>query len=65
MAKGTRHSEKISIVKESKTPGKKKGVGRATVLGRSEQSWRWVTVPSMARAISEALAQLPSKGNGV
>ena len=34
------------------------------MLGRSEQSWRWVTVPSVARAISEALAQLLSKGDG-
>lgn len=48
-------------MKESKTPGKKK-VGRATVPGGSEQSWRWVTVPSVAHAVSEALAQLLSRG---
>lgn len=50
-------------MKESKTPGTKKK-RRATVPGGSEQSWRWVTVPSVACTFSEVLAQQPSRGDG-
>ncbi|XP_067562752.1 testis-expressed protein 22 [Pseudorca crassidens] len=54
-AKGTRHSGKISVMKESKTPGKK-GVRRSTVPGRAEQSWRCVTIREVTCAILETLA---------
>ncbi|XP_029094795.1 testis-expressed protein 22 isoform X2 [Monodon monoceros] len=54
-AKGTRHSGKISVMKESKTPGKK-GVRRTTVPGRAEQSWRCVTIREVTCAILETLA---------
>ncbi|XP_026976672.1 testis-expressed protein 22 [Sagmatias obliquidens] len=54
-AKGTRHSGKISVMKESKTPGKK-GVRRSTVPGRAQQSWRCVTIREVTCAILETLA---------
>ncbi|XP_059998242.1 testis-expressed protein 22 [Lagenorhynchus albirostris] len=54
-AKGTRHSGKISVMKESKTPGKK-GVRRSTVPGRAQQSWRCVTIREVTCAILEILA---------